>query len=123
MNPARLLRVISSLVCQQELVMKRSIGAAVVVCVLTSAAPGLTGTAAAAPQHATRQKVDTGRATDFSSRRYYNRYYHYNRYYPFGRHYRGYHRPYYYARPYIYRPYPYDAPAPFTFGFGFGPYW
>ena len=103
--------------------MKRLIGVAVVVCVLGSAAPALTGTAAAAPQHATGQKVDPGRATDFSSRRYYNHYFHYNRYYPFGRHYRGYHRPYYYVRPYLYRPYPYDAPAPFTFGFGFGPYW
>ena len=104
--------------------MKRSIGVAVVVCVLGLAAPALTGTAAAAPQHATRQKVDTGPATDFRSQRYHNRYFRYNRYDPFGdrRHYRGYHRPYYYARPYYYRPYPYDAPAPFTFGFGFGPY-
>jgi hypothetical protein len=100
----------------QEFIMKRLIGAALVTGALAFAGPTATNQAVAATPRTNAQSSATNAATDFSARRTYRRHYrHYG--------YRPYYRPYYYARPYYYRPYPYYAPAPFTFGFGFGPFW
>jgi hypothetical protein len=74
-------------------------------------------TAAAAPQRTVTQKADA-RATDFSARRYYHRYY---RHYGSGSYAGFYYRPYpsYYGRPDYYQPYPYYAP--YAYGFRYGP--
>jgi hypothetical protein len=101
--------------------MKPWIGAVAVACVAVLAVPGSMVRAVAAPQQAVTQ-ADTGKVTDFGTRRrQYPRYYGYPRSYR--PHYRSNYRssPHYYARPYYYQPYPYYTPFPFIFGFGFGP--
>jgi hypothetical protein len=101
---------------QEESIMRRLIGAAIVAGALAVVGPGAIDRAAAAPQ-AKIQSAGTSDATDFSAHRHVRRYHRHHGYY------RPYHRPYYYSRPVYYRPYPYYAPAPFTFGIGFGPVW
>jgi len=100
----------------QEFIMKRLIGAALVAGALWFAGPSAINPAVAATPHAKAQ-ISSG-ATDFSARRHSPR--HYDGY---RRYSRPYDQPYYYARPTYYRPYPYYAPAPFPFGLGFGPFW
>jgi hypothetical protein len=99
----------------QELIMKRLIGAALVTAVLGFAGPSAISQAAAATPQMKAPTSAVSAATEPSARRHHRRHYHCG--------YRPYYRPTYYARPHYYRPYPYYAPAPFPFGLGFGPFW
>jgi hypothetical protein len=117
-KPARSFHVSGTIDPNQELIMKRLIGAALVAGALWFSGQSAINRAAAAAPHVKAQTSAISGATDLSARQY-RRHYHYG-YRP---HYRPYYQPYYYARPTYYRPYPYYAPAPFPFGFGFGPFW
>jgi hypothetical protein len=103
----------------QEFIMKRLIGAALVAGALWFVGPSAINQAVAATPQVKAQSSATKAATDFSARRSHRHHYRHYGYRP----YRPYYQPYYYARPYYYRPYPYYAPAPFPFGLGFGPFW